>query len=120
VFLGAVQKTPFGAASAHPERTLYCLGLMGLTRGIHHRPNELSGGQQQRVAIARDIANKLRLILADEPTGELDSSTAREMLRLFRQIVEKEHGAMLMSSHDPLVNEYVDQVFRLQDGQIIN
>lgn len=101
------------------NRTLYCLSLMGLTRWIHHRPYELSGGQQQRVAIARAIANKPRLILADEPTGELDSSTARAVLRLFRQIVEKEHVTILMSSHDPLVDDYMDQVFRLQDGQII-
>jgi len=108
-----------GARERH-ERTLYCLGLMGLTRWIHHRPYELSGGQQQRVAIARAIANKPRLILADEPTGELDSSTAREVLGLFRQIVEKEGVTMLMTSHDPLVDEYVDLVLRLQDGQLIN
>jgi putative ABC transport system ATP-binding protein len=111
-----------GGLPAHQrhERTLYCLGLMGLTRWIHHRPYELSGGQQQRVAIARAIANRPRLILADEPTGELDSGTAREVLRLFRQIVEREHVTMLMSSHDPLVDEFVDQVLHLEDGQIIN
>jgi len=106
-------------AKQRHERTLYCLWLMGLTRWIHHRPYEMSGGQQQRVAIARAIANKPRLILADEPTGELDSNTSREVLNLFRQIVEKEHVTMLMSSHDPLVDEYVDQVLRLQDGQVV-
>jgi ABC-type lipoprotein export system ATPase subunit len=78
----------------------------------------MSGGQQQRVGIARALANKPRLILADEPTGELDSTTAREILALFRRIVEEEHVTLLMVSHDPLVDEYVDQVLQLEDGQI--
>jgi putative ABC transport system ATP-binding protein len=101
------------------SRTLYVLNLMGLTKWIHHRPYELSGGQNQRVAIARALANQPRLILADEPTGELDSSTSREILGLFRQIVEQEHITLLMSSHDPLVDGYVDQILHMQDGQIV-
>ena len=101
------------------KRTNYVLNLMGLTKWVHHRPYELSGGQQQRVAIARALANQPHLILADEPTGELDSSTSREMLGLFRQIVEQEHITLLMSSHDPLVDGYVDQVLRMEDGQIV-
>ncbi len=101
------------------ERAMFCLELMGLGNWTHHRPYELSGGQQQRVAIARAIANRPRLILADEPTGELDSTTAREVLGLFRQIVALEQVTLLMSSHDPLVDEYVDQVFNLRDGQIV-
>jgi ABC-type lipoprotein export system ATPase subunit len=79
----------------------------------------MSGGQQQRVAIARALANQPRLILADEPTGELDSSTAREVLALFHQIVESEKVTLLMVSHDPLVDEYADRVLLLKDGQIV-
>lgn len=101
------------------ERALHVLDLMGLTRWIHHRPYELSGGQNQRVAIARALANRPRLILADEPTGELDSNTSREILGLFRQIVEQEHITLLMSSHDPLADGYVDQILQMRDGQIV-
>jgi putative ABC transport system ATP-binding protein len=107
-------------AKERHSRTLYILGLMGLTKWIHHRPYELSGGQQQRVAIARALANKPRLLLADEPTGELDSTTARDILGLFRQVVEQENLTLLMSSHDPLVDSYVDQVLQMKDGQIVS
>jgi putative ABC transport system ATP-binding protein len=101
------------------ERTLHCLELVGLTKWMHHRPFEMSGGQQQRVAIARSLANQPHLILADEPTGELDSTTAREILGLFRQIVAGEKVTLLMSSHDPLVDGYVDEIVQLKDGQIL-
>jgi putative ABC transport system ATP-binding protein len=101
------------------ERTLQCIELVGLTRWMHHRPHEMSGGQQQRVGIARALANHPKLLLADEPTGELDSTTAREILKLFRQIVETEHITLLMSSHDPLVDKYVDEIVKLKDGQIV-
>ena len=101
------------------ERARYCLDLVGLGRWIHHRPFEMSGGQQQRVAIARSLSNSPQLILADEPTGELDSTTAREILSLFRRIVEEEHVTFVMASHDALVDEYVDQVLQLKDGQIV-
>lgn len=100
------------------ERTMYCLGLVGLRNWAEHRPYELSGGQQQRVAIARALANSPRLILADEPTGELDSTTAREILSLFRRIVDDEHVSFLMVSHDPLVDAYVDGILYLKDGEI--
>lgn len=100
------------------ERTLECIDLVGLTKWMHHRPHEMSGGQQQRVGIARALANHPRLLLADEPTGELDSNTSREILKLFREIVETEHITLLMSSHDPLVDKYVDEIVLLKDGQI--
>jgi putative ABC transport system ATP-binding protein len=102
------------------QRALACLDLVGLGKWTHHRPYEMSGGQQQRVAIARALANEPRLILADEPTGELDSTTAREILALFRQVVEHQQVTLLMVSHDPLVDEYVDRVLLLKDGQIVN
>jgi putative ABC transport system ATP-binding protein len=101
------------------DRAVHCLGLVGLSRWIHHRPYEMSGGQQQRLAIARALANHPRLILADEPTGELDSTTAREILALFKSIVKEEQVTLLMASHDGLVDEYTDFVWHLKDGQIV-
>lgn len=105
-------------ARARHERTLYCIDLVGLRKWMDHRPYELSGGQQQRVAIARALANHPQLILADEPTGELDSTTAREILSLFKTIVGEEQITILMASHDPLVDEYVDDIIQLKDGQL--
>ncbi len=99
-------------------RTVKVLGLTGLARWIHHRPYELSGGPQQRVAIARALANKPRLLLADEPTGELDSNTGREILTLFREVVEQEKLTLLISSHDPMIDGFVDSIMQLKDGQI--
>lgn len=93
-----------------------CLDLVGLTKWIDHRPYEMSGGQQQRVAIARALANSPKLIIADEPTGELDSKTGREILGFFRKITHERNITMLMATHDSLSDEYVDQVLRLQDG----
>lgn len=100
------------------EKTVHCLDLVGLTRWMHHRPFELSGGQQQRVAIARALANDPKLILADEPTGELDSTTAREILGLFQQIVREQNVTFLVVTHDNLVDDYVDYVLFLKDGLI--
>jgi ABC-type lipoprotein export system ATPase subunit len=100
------------------DRTVYCLNLVGLGKWIHHRPSEMSGGQQQRVAIARALANEPKLILADEPTGELDSTTGREILSLFQNICAGESVTMLMATHDPLVDDYVDRILQLRDGQI--
>ncbi len=101
------------------RRTLECLELVGLTKWADHRPYEMSGGQQQRVAVARALANSPRLILADEPTGELDSKTGREMLTLFGNIVREQNMTMLMATHDSLVDDYVDEVLHLRDGQIV-
>lgn len=100
------------------RRALDCLRLVGLERWAEHRPGELSGGQQQRVGIARSLANRPRLLLADEPTGKLDTETARDILALFREIVAEEALTLLMSSHDPLVDEYVDEVLNLRQGVI--
>jgi len=100
------------------DRAMYCLDLVGLRKWIDHRPYELSGGQQQRVAIARALANEPLLVLADEPTGELDSETAREILGLFQSIVYEENITILMASHDPLVDDYVDTILQLKDGQV--
>ena len=100
------------------ERPLECLELVGLSKWMHHRPYELSGGQQQRVAIARSLANHPQLLLADEPTGELDSTSAHEIFSLFQQLVQSEGMTLLMASHDPLVDEYADEVIQIKDGLI--
>lgn len=105
---------------ARHQRAMECLEVVGLKRWRDHRPYEMSGGQQQRVAIARALANRAELILADEPTGELDSKTTRELLTFFRQLVEGQHITMLMVSHDPLVDQYVHEVLTLKDGVIDN
>jgi putative ABC transport system ATP-binding protein len=107
-------------AKERRERALHCIELVGLKKWMHHRPYEMSGGQQQRVGIARALANHPRLLLADEPTGELDSNTARDILKLFQEIVETEHLTLLMSSHDPLVDKYVDEIVQLRDGRIMS
>ena len=101
------------------ERAMACLELVGIGKWADHRPYEMSGGQQQRVAIARALANRPKLILADEATGELDSETAREVLALFQRIVREEQLTFLLASHDSLVDEYVDEVLLLKDGQIV-
>jgi len=105
---------------ARHKRALECLEIVGLSKWKDHRPFEMSGGQQQRVAIARALANKAKLILADEPTGELDSKTTRELLTFFRELIEQQHITMLMVSHDELVDSYVHQVLVLKDGVVEN
>lgn len=107
------------AAKERHKTTIECLELVGLAKWMDHRPYELSGGQQQRVAIARALANKPKLIIADEPTGDLDSKTGREVLSLFRKIVHEQNITMLMATHDSLVGDYVDFIYHLQDGQIM-
>lgn len=101
-------------------RAHHCLDLVGLGKWANHRPYEMSGGQQQRVAIARAIANEPRLILADEATGELDSETTHAILALFRRIVAEEGLTMLLATHDPLADEYVDEIVQLADGRIVS
>jgi len=96
------------------------LRAVGLARWMDHRPDEMSGGQQQRVAIARALATQPELILADEPTGELDTNTSRQIFALFREIVAKERITILATTHDPLVDEYADVIYTLCDGVIEN
>jgi ABC-type lipoprotein export system ATPase subunit len=100
------------------NRALQCLKVVGLANRRNSRPNELSGGQQQRVAIARALANRPQLILADEPTGELDTRTSRQIFRLFQSLVRQEGYTILIASHDPLVDEVADVIHELQDGMI--
>ena len=101
-------------------RSMQCLRAVGLANRRNSRPDELSGGQQQRVAIARAMANRPGLILADEPTGELDTKTTRQMLSLMRQLAERESITILITSHDPIVDEYSDSIYHLIDGMLNN
>jgi ABC-type lipoprotein export system ATPase subunit len=94
------------------------LTLMGLAKWMEHRTFELSGGQQQRVAIARAIAPRPSLILADEPTGELDTATGQQILNLFRRIADQEGTTVLIATHDLAVDAFADEVYHLQDGRI--
>jgi ABC-type lipoprotein export system ATPase subunit len=94
------------------------LTLMGLEKWIDHRTFELSGGQQQRVAIARAIAPRPSLILADEPTGELDTVTGQQILHLFRRIADREGTTILIATHDLAVDAFADEVVHLEDGRI--
>ena len=102
------------------QRVMECLELVGLTRWAKHRPQEMSGGQQQRVAIARAIVTRPGLILADEPTGELDSTTGRAIMGLFQSIATEEGITIITTSHDPAMQEYVDYTLHMVDGQIVN
>jgi ABC-type lipoprotein export system ATPase subunit len=102
------------------ERAMRSLEIVGLGPWAHHRPWELSGGQQQRVAIARALATRPALLVADEPTGELDSANGRQIMALFRYIVEKEGVTVLMATHDPMVEEYAHIVYELSDGAVQN
>jgi ABC-type lipoprotein export system ATPase subunit len=102
------------------QRVMECLELVGLTRWAKHRPQEMSGGQQQRVAIARALVNRPGLVLADEPTGELDSTTGRAIVQLFQTVVKEEGVTVIIASHDPTVEEMVEYTYRMADGRIVN
>jgi putative ABC transport system ATP-binding protein len=94
------------------------LDLVGLGRRMGHRPHELSGGEQQRVALARALANRPRLLLADEPTGQLDSETGRKIMALLRTVVRAEHVTAVVATHDPIMLEVADRVVELRDGAL--
>ena len=100
------------------RRTNELLELVGLTRRAQHRPYELSGGEQQRVAIARALANRPALILADEPTGELDSQTAGAIFQLLLDVIARENVTIITTTHDRLVMEKAQRVIELADGVV--
>ncbi len=95
------------------------LASVGLAERADHLPAELSGGQQQRVAIARAIAAQPRVIFADEPTGALDTTAARDVLGLLRQSVRQGGQTIVMVTHDPVAASYADAVLFLADGQLV-
>ena len=99
------------------ERTMECLRLVGLANRADHMPAELSGGEQQRVAIARAIAHKPKVLFADEPTAELDTNTALTVVKIFRDLTEREGITIVMTTHDVGLMELGDQVYELEDGE---
>jgi putative ABC transport system ATP-binding protein len=104
--------------SERHERIFDYLERMGMVQWVNHRPSELSGGQQQRIAIARALVTQPRLILADEPTSELDSETTHHIMEILHHTVAEQGTTILVSTHDPIVDEYADTVFHLRDGVI--
>ena len=105
--------------AARRARALDCLSLVGLRRWADHRPFEMSGGQQQRLSIARALAYGPEVLIADEPTSNLDSETGRQVLQLFQRLVQDEGFTVLMASHDPTSDEYATEVYELRDGVVI-
>ncbi|MFJ9608738.1 ABC transporter ATP-binding protein [Kitasatospora sp. NPDC101176] len=106
-------------AAERERRAHTLLALVGLADHADQRPGELSGGQQQRVAIARALANEPGLIIADEPTGQLDSETGRSIMQLLRAVVRSEGVTVLVATHDPTLMELADRVIELRDGRIV-
>jgi putative ABC transport system ATP-binding protein len=100
------------------DRVAVLLELVGLGGRARHRPHELSGGEQQRVAIARALANRPDVLLADEPTGQLDSATGRSIMSLLRSVVRSEGVTAIIATHDPLIVDMADRVVELRDGRL--
>jgi putative ABC transport system ATP-binding protein len=112
---------PLSIAGAKPESAFFAdlIDKVGLADRLHHRPSELSGGQQQRVAIARGLVSRPTVLFADEPTGNLDSTTSHEILELMRSSVDAYGQTMVMVTHDPRAAAIADRVLFLADGLIV-
>ncbi len=114
--------TPMRYARVHPhamrERARELLEMLGLGHRLKHRPSQLSGGERQRVAIARALANNPPLVLADEPTGNLDEKTGDEVMRILTGLVDSGRTVMMVT-HNPAYEVLVDRVIRLHDGEIV-
>jgi putative ABC transport system ATP-binding protein len=101
------------------ERALELLKTVGMEKRAKHLPSQLSGGERQRVAIARALANDPSLILADEPTGNLDSKSGEEVLLLLKKLQEKENKTVVIVTHNPRVVKYAERIIYLRDGKIL-
>ena len=107
------------APAEREARVAHLLELVGLSAHTQQRPSELSGGQQQRVAIARALANSPRLLIADEPTGQLDAETGATIMALLRSVVRSEQMTAIISTHDPSLMAMADRTVRLADGRLV-
>jgi lipoprotein-releasing system ATP-binding protein len=100
------------------DRATYLLTQLGLAERLHHRPSKLSGGEQQRVAVARALANRPKLVLADEPTGNLDEHTANIVLGEFMALVREEGSSAIVATHNERLAAKMDRIVRLHDGKL--
>ena len=105
-------------AAARRSHALELLERVGLKDRADHKPSELSGGEQQRVSIARALANEPALVLLDEPTGDLDSTTGTEVIALLRDLNQREQVTMVIATHDRSIAEQSSRVVRLRDGKL--
>ncbi len=106
-------------AGERRRRTLEMLAAVGLADQAQQRPNELSGGQKQRVAIARALVKRPQIVLADEPTANLDSATGAAILKLMRQVQAESRTTFIFASHDPQLISHADEIFTIRDGEIV-
>ncbi len=104
----------------HDKRIKEVLSFVGLQKRMNHMPSQMSGGEQQRVAIARAVVHNPKIIFADEPTGALDTSSGLAVMKLFKQLIEKEGITIIMTTHDPNLMELGDVVYEMEDGEINN
>jgi len=124
-YMSAYENVEFGLriagvpSSHYREYSEQALDFVGLKPRMKHRPYEMSGGEQQRVAIARAIAHRPKLLLADEPTAELDSRMGLQVMKVFKDLVQHEGMTIILTTHDPAIMEIVDQVYALEDGHIV-
>lgn len=109
---------PTGVSTELRTRAVALLQQVGLGERLDHRPNQLSGGEQQRVAIARALLKRPKLVLADEPTGELDSRTGADVYRLLRDLRERQQATVIVVTHDPTFIQPDDRILRLRDGRL--
>lgn len=105
-------------AKERDERIREAIDMVGMTDRIHHMPSHLSGGEQQRIAIARAIAHRPDLLIADEPTGALDTENGLMVMKLFKNLIENEGVTIIMTSHDPNLIELCDTVYEMEGGEL--
>ncbi len=104
--------------SERVRRAKHLLKELGLAHRINHKPNQLSGGERQRVAIARALANDPKIILADEPTGNLDSRSGKSVMEIFQRLNKEKGKTIVLITHDPEVAKYADKIVKIKDGKI--